>query len=135
MFITNAIIVIVLNKSIAANEQVIRELILTNPIYTYILAVFFAPVIEELIFRQSFRFAIKNDYVFIITSGLVFGLLHILTDFNGLSDLLYIIPYSALGISFAYILTRTRNIFTTIGIHMMHNGILISLQLMILLFS
>ena len=50
-------------------------------------------------------------------------------------DILYLIPYSALGISFAYILQKTDNIFVTIGLHFMHNGILMALQVLVLIFG
>ena len=135
MFVSNAIIIFILNNGIAGNEEAVRGMIVENPIFSYILAVFFAPVLEELVFRQGFRLAIKNDVAFVLASGLIFGFIHILTDFSGLSSFLYLIPYSSLGLAFAYILAKTDNIFTTIGLHMMHNGILLSLQILVMMFS
>ena len=39
-------------------------------------------------------------------------------------DLLYILPYGALGGAFAYILTKKNNILIPITFHMLHNGII-----------
>lgn len=133
MFISNIIIIFILNNGIAANEDNIRNLLQLNPIYIFITGVIIAPLLEELVFRQSFYNIFKNKFIFILTSGLVFGSLHVLPSMTNLTDLLYLIPYCSLGISFAYILQRTDNIFVTISLHFMHNGLLISLQILLLL--
>lgn len=76
-----------------------------------------------------------TDWLFILMSGLVFGSLHVLNSTNSLAELLYLIPYSAPGIIFAYILAKTNNILVTMGLHFMHNGILVSLQFLLLIFG
>ena len=95
-------------------------------------AVFFAPFTEEMVFRNSIKNIITNKYVFIITSGLVFGGLHVIGNINTIYDLLYIIPYSTPGIAFAIMLQKTDNIFVPMGIHFMHNAILMTLQIVLL---
>jgi membrane protease YdiL (CAAX protease family) len=78
--------------------------------------------------------SIKNSpkWVFIITSGIVFGLLHVITSFDYLYDLLYIIPYSSLGIAFALIYYRTNNVFSSIFVHALHNTILVILNIFLI---
>ena len=66
-------------------------------------------------------------------SGILFGSLHVVTSFENIVDLLYIIPYSAPGIAFAYMLTKYNNIFVSMGFHFMHNGILMALQFALLI--
>jgi membrane protease YdiL (CAAX protease family) len=90
---------------------------------------------EELVFRQGFRNIFGRNIVFILFSGIVFGGMHVIGNINTMADLLYLIPYSALGISFAYMLYKTDNIFVSMGFHFMHNGLLMALQVFILLFS
>lgn len=135
MLISNSILIYGFNNGIAGNEEGIRDLFGTHPIYTYISAVLFAPVVEELVFRQGIRYIIPNKLLFILISGFVFGGLHIIGNVNSFVDFLYIIPYSSLGLVFAYILTKTNNIFVTIGLHLMHNGILMAIQAMVALFG
>ena len=134
MYISN-LILIVTTKNIAANEQAIEDLFKVSPLYVYFAAVIYAPIVEEIIFRKSIRKIIPNKYLFIIISGLVFGLLHVISDINAWHDLFYIIPYSAPGIAFAYMYYKTDNIFTSMGFHFMHNGLLIALQFVILIFG
>lgn len=135
MFISNFIILLISGNATSGNEESIRELFQVNPFFTYFSAVIYAPIIEELVFRRSIRNIIKNDFLFIFISGILFGSLHVIGNIEYWYDILYIIPYSAPGIAFAYMLTKTNNIFTSIGFHFMHNGILMALQLLIFLFS
>ena len=105
------------------------------PIYTFISAVIIAPFLEELVFRKSFRDMFSNNLLFIILSGLTFGAFHVIGSFETLFDLIYIIPYSIPGFVFAYTLSKSKNIFVPIGLHFLHNGILMALQTFLMLFS
>jgi membrane protease YdiL (CAAX protease family) len=84
-----------------------------------------APLNEELIFRKSLSTIIKNKYVFAICSGLLFGGAHLLTNvLSGsfvISDLIYLLPYSSLGVSFAIMNYETDSTFTSIFMHCIHN--------------
>lgn len=131
MMISNLFIQIVLPNQIAGNEEQIREMFKVSPIYIFISSVLIAPFLEELVFRLGIRHVIKNDILFILVSGLVFGSLHVFGNVEVPLDYLYIIPYSIPGFIFAYILTKSKNIFTTMGLHFLHNGILMSLQFLI----
>ena len=54
MYVSNFIISL-LKDGLPNNEALIREQFQISPIYIFVSAVLFAPVLEELIFRQSFR--------------------------------------------------------------------------------
>ncbi|MDD3341814.1 MAG: CPBP family intramembrane metalloprotease [Bacilli bacterium] len=135
MMISNLFIQTIAGGGVAGNEEAIRSIFKVSPFYMFFSAVIFAPVVEELIFRQSIRNIFKTDWLFILVSGLLFGSLHVASNFTGPMDLLYIIPYSAPGFAFAYMLKKYDNIFVSMGFHFMHNGILIALQFLLLLFG
>lgn len=135
MMISNLIILLINPGAAPGNEEAIKRMFEVAPIYTFISAVFLAPFIEELVFRLSFRYIIKIDWLFIILSGLTFGSMHIIGTYETPMDLLYIIPYSAPGLVFAYVLAKCKNIYVPIGLHFIHNGLLMSLQVFILIFS
>lgn len=124
-----------LGGEMSNNETEIRNMFSSFPIYTYIASVFLAPVLEESVFRLGFRNIFKNKWLFIITSGLVFASLHLLGNLNNPLIFLHLIAYSGCGIAFAYIMAKTNNIFVSMGFHFMHNGILMSLQLLMLILS
>ena len=131
---SNLIIMLFTQNQTSANEQAVRDLLIKSPIYAYFSGVIFAPVVEELIFRRGLRNIFKNDTLFILISGLIFGGLHVITGYSSLTDLLYLIPYCTPGIVFAYILVKTDNVFVPMSIHFIHNGILIALQMFAYLF-
>ncbi len=117
-------------SDIAKNEEQVRVLIKALPIYTFIVSVIFAPLIEELIFRFSIRkISCYTKYFFIFLSGLVFGFMHVIGNATVWTDWLFLIPYSIPGWVFAYTLLKSDNIFVPISLHTIHNGILVTLQI------
>ena len=130
MCISN-LIIISFTSQVAGNEQEVRQLLDFHPIYTFILSVFLAPYLEELIFRKSIRNIIKWDWLFIIVSGFIFGSVHLLGNVSTWTDLLYVVPYGLPGCIFAYTLVKSNNIMVPISLHTIHNGILISMQILL----
>ena len=128
MMISNLLIGF-LTPAQAVNEQGVQELIHSSSILSIITVGIMAPIIEELTFRKAFKDVFKNNLAFILTSGLVFGALHVVLSFNSLWDLLYIIPYSSLGIAFAATYAKTDNIYVSIFMHMFHNTALTILSI------
>ena len=131
MAASNKILSELFNK-IAENENIVRETFKVSPIYTYISAVLLAPILEETLFRFNLKKIIDEKGSFIILSGVLFAAMHIVGSFTTWYDLLYIIPYSSLGIAFAYMYYDSKNIFVSTMFHLLHNGILMSLQFLLL---
>lgn len=131
MMVSNIFINVFLQLGQAANEQAIQGMITSLPWLMLINAGFIAPCTEEIVFRKSFKKAFPNKYAFIILSALVFGSLHVITSMTSPIELLYIIPYGALGAAFAYMYQKTNTIFTSISMHMFHNTTLILLSILV----
>lgn len=121
MYVSNLIIAIVMNGQLAENEEAVRSLIKTAPLYMVFQLVVYAPVTEELIFRKSIREVIDNKVLFAIISGLIFGGLHAITSITSVASLLYLIPYCSLGIVFGLLYAKSNNIFSTMTVHAIHN--------------
>ena len=62
----------------ADNQATLMILFKESPILMTLTGVICAPVIEEIVFRGVVKKIIKNKWVFIIVSGLIFGLVHVL---------------------------------------------------------
>ena len=129
MVFSNAIISMILGGAIATNEENVRGLLRNSPIITLLITSITAPIIEELVFRKTFRDAFSNKWVFVLSSGIIFGSLHVLLVLHSLGELLYLIPYCSLGIAFSYMYYKSDNIYTSIFVHMLHNSILSILSL------
>lgn len=130
MYIGNLLLYTFSPAKEAINENNVQNLISASPLLALILTTIFAPINEEIIFRKAIQDIFHNKYIFIIVSALIFGGLHV-TEAKTLFDFLYIIPYSALGGAFAYILAKTDNIYVPISMHLIHNGILTLISILI----
>lgn len=128
MFISNMIMAyVVFPGEIAANEEINRVYILANPFIGFVSISILAPFIEEMIFRFGLRKMVGKSKFFPLISAFAFGLPHVLTgmtwslSLNNLLQLLYVIPYGALGYAFGYIYNKTDNILVSMSIHSVHN--------------
>ena len=133
MVASNLIINFVFKGGQAGNEQAVQDYIKYLPWLMLINVGFLGPMVEELVFRKAFKDAIKNKWLFIIISGLIFGGMHVVGSYNTITDLLFIIPYSCLGFAFAAAYYNTDTIFTSITLHMIHNTILTVTSILTLL--
>ena len=131
----NFIIMMLNGGNMAANEESVRSTLTAAPIYMWISAVIVAPFFEELMFRLSLKSIFKNKWLFIAISGFMFGLAHVISTVTNFYSILYILPYSLPGFIFAYILDDSDNIFVPIGMHMLHNGVAMALQIFIMIFG
>lgn len=128
MAISSYIISNITGVSTSSNETAVREYIKLFPIYMSFSTVIYAPFVEEITFRKTFRNLINDKILFILISGIMFGLVHISITNNTNNDLFMIIPYIIMGIDFSYIYYKSNNIFTTITLHSIHNLILLIIQ-------
>lgn len=121
IMITTIIIQIITNTTQANNQIALQNSFNSNPVFIAILAMFYAPIAEELMFRGVFRKFIKNKKLFVIVSGVVFGLMHVIDDSKTLAEFSYVFVYSILGIYLAGIYAKTNNLCTNIFMHFMQN--------------
>ena len=125
MILSNFIILSIIPSAKTVNEETVQGMIRSSlPIISLLMIGIIGPIIEELVFRKSFKKAFNNKYLFIIGTGLFFGATHIIFSLNSLFDLFYIIPYSFLGIAFGIIYYKTNNISVSIMMHIIHNTLL-----------
>lgn len=128
MIVSNNIINLFFSEATAHNEEAVRDLISLYPGYMLFSTAMYVPFIEEIIFRKSIYdcFLLKNrinKYLYIGISGFIFASLHVIGSADIWLDYLYIIPYLGLGCAFAALYYKTRNIFSTIVLHSLHNTI------------
>lgn len=119
----------------ANNEVLVQEMLKTTPILSFISATFIAPFLEEMLFRKSFGDIFDNKKIMPFMSGLVFGLLHVIFSLQSYWDLLYIIPYGALGFGFAMALKESDNVLVPITFHTIHNGLLTFISIIPVVFK
>ncbi len=112
----------------AENEELNRQFLTQIPIYSIFSIIISGPIVEELLTRVILKDTFKHQIIYIILSGLIFGSLHLLNS-ESLLDLLYVIPYGALGCAFAKMYYDSNNIWVNITFHSFHNLICLLLIL------
>ena len=128
LMILSNLFIYMIYRTGASNEEVVQETIKKFPIYMIFATVFYAPFVEELIYRKAINYLFTNDIIYIIASGLLFGGVHILTNPN---QYLYIIPYGVVGSMFAIMYTKTRNVFVPMTFHFIHNTMILMMSLLL----
>ena len=129
IFIVVSLICMTITKSTANNQNLVEQLpiLLSLP-----LAIIYAPIVEESLFRGCIRRFISNDNLFIIISGIVFGLLHtIFAESNIVNLIVLAIPYGAMGSFLAYIYVKTNNMMCNITYHALNNMIAMFFSILI----
>lgn len=86
-------------------------------------AIIWAPIVEECIFRGVIRRFLKNNIAFIAFSAIAFGLVHVLSETSIFSAIIMAMPYAFLGGFLAYIYSKSENICTNIFSHAFFNTI------------
>ena len=136
MYVSNNLIAYFCSQAKAGNEEGVRSLINSYPVYMYFSTIIYAPFVEEIVFRKCIFDIFKkiNDkkirkWVSILVSGFVFGFLHVVGTATSAYDYLYVIPYLSLGIALAYMYYKTHSIFVPITVHAFHNLIAMILYL------
>ena len=125
MLISNVSIRLYTGLENATNQLELNEAFRTKPLLVIVLAVIVAPFMEELLFRGIFRKIFSNKYIFIISSSIIFGALHVIDDFKSPKELLFILSYSILGVFLGKIYEKTNNIFSNIMFHFVQNSVAI----------
>lgn len=107
-------------KDQATNQNLNEQSIATNPFFSFISMCIIAPYYEEILLRLNLRNLSNNRYVYVLISGIVFGSLHLLSA-DSWMQMLYILPYSIMGIMLALVYYDSNNIFASIMIHAFNN--------------
>lgn len=131
MMAFNIILNTIFKANGAINEQAVQKMITAFPWLMLVNGGIIGPFIEEVTFRKAFKDVFKTKWLFIIFSGVVFGLMHVVSSFTSFSNFLYFIPYSSLGIAFCYAYYKTDSIYTSAFLHIFHNTSLILFSILV----
>ena len=131
MIVSNLLIASLLKIGKSVNELQNIANLKREPVVQFLLIILLAPLIEELVFRFSFRNMSKDVAKFSFTTGILFGAVHVISSLGNPLAILYLIPYSAMGIALGYAYKKTDTIFSSFTLHVIHN----SITLMIIIFG
>lgn len=119
MILINMLLIYIV-KDQATNQNLNEQSIIVNPFFSFISMCIVAPYYEEILLRLNLRNLSNNRYLYVLISGIVFGSLHLLVA-DSWMQMLYILPYSIMGIMLALVYYDSNNIFASIMIHAFNN--------------
>lgn len=130
-YIGSIISMIINGDDVANNQQTLETIFDTNfAIPMIFIVVFIGPIVEELVFRKSIHGVLRYlkfpKWVMIMISSIAFGAIHI--DFTSLKDIVHILSYGAVGVAFAIMEEKTRNIIPCIIGHMFMNALSVAMM-------
>ena len=121
MALVSILVITFKNGEISKNQELVNSMLKKFPVATLLLSTIYAPIVEEIVFRLSFNTIIKNKYVYLFITSILFGCAHMIGKFNSISDIVYVIQYSALGFCLAKTYYDSKNIYTSMGVHFIQN--------------
>ena len=114
-------------ESFLPDENVPRELFDYRAVLplTFVMVVIVAPLMEEMFFRGFLFHGVWWRFGFwpaAVVSGATFSLIHVTSaDLVGL-----IIPFTVIGILFAYLVRRTGSLWNAIAVHVLFNSVAVA---------
>ncbi|MEX2276092.1 MAG: CPBP family intramembrane glutamic endopeptidase [Actinomycetota bacterium] len=123
--IVQAIVSALAGRDLVVPDQLPDDLSGVGNVVTVVFVCVVAPIVEEFYFRGVLFRSIRDRYgavLGVVASGLLFGLVHVGVDGGSLtSNLLLQIPLAVVGMGFAIVYERRRNLAAPIAAHMMFN--------------
>lgn len=113
-----------------STQSINEAFIFKHSFLAIIIMVILGPFFEEVLFRLNFNNAFKSNILFILITGVIFGISHLIGASN-IIEYIYIIPYSVMGIYLSYIYRDSDNIYISYFFHSLNNLIILVLLLVI----
>lgn len=107
------------------NQAAIEEMMLSSSgLLMIIPVVFFAPVVEELVFRKAIFSLFKNEYMALLISSLLFGLIHVSSEASLAAFVVNGVTYIVSGVALGYVYIKNKhNIWASIFVHAFSNAV------------
>ncbi|WP_249029944.1 CPBP family intramembrane glutamic endopeptidase [Tannockella kyphosi] len=111
----------------SSNQQLFEALQSVGPIFMFLQAVIFAPILEELLFRGIIFRSLSNRNIYLahFISAFSFGLVHVYSYLvaGDLTQLIYMVMYILMGLALSIAYQKKGTIIVPIIIHLLNNGI------------
>lgn len=91
------------------------------PTLFLISTLFYYPIIEELVFKKTFKGIINNKYLFILITGFLNATFQVIFNYETTLGLVYILPYTIFYSSLSYVYYETDNIIYPISYRILYN--------------
>lgn len=123
-----------LNLNSSTNQTSVVASIENQSVFYLINIAILSPLVEEIIYRYTWKNIIKKDYLYLLISSVLFSAFHLISEITtfsfDLSFTINLLSYFSMGLIIGLSYIRTKNIFVPIVIHMLWNTFLLILLLL-----
>lgn len=135
--IVTALIVVFVPSLTNDNANSLLNIFDKTPVLLLISTVFYYPIIEELVFKRTFKDFIKGKWPFIIITAIINGSFEIMLSYTTTINLINIIPAIVFYGILSYVYYETDNVIVSISYRMLYNlipciGALLNVALILL---
>jgi membrane protease YdiL (CAAX protease family) len=113
----------ILGDATLPNQEAVEFAFVQTPYLGFFVIAIAAPFLEELMYRRAIKVIIKNKIFYYILSSLLFGFAHITIGFTVPASFALIFTHALVGLCLAFIYDKTKNIWCSIFIHILNNGL------------
>lgn len=122
LYTISSLIIVTLFPNIESdNTSSLLNIFNKQPILLFISTVFYYPIIEELVFKRTFKGIINNKWAFIIITAILNASFEVLLSYNNLINIINIIPSFILYATYSYMYYESDNIIIPIAYRMLYN--------------
>lgn len=121
MFCCSFLVSLVFPNIEYANDDIILEYFSSSMWFMVFSIILYTPIIEEIVFRKTFKDIINSKWIFVIFSALVFAFYHVGYNFVGISSILGMIPYFGLGAILGISYIKSNSLFVPIFVHILYD--------------
>ncbi len=123
----------------ASNESVdsLLHIYDKSPFLLLISTLFYFPIVEELVFKKTFKNFISNKWVFVIVTAFMNGIFEVVFSYSDITGIINVLPLIVFYGMLSYIYYETDNITVSISYRMIFNlipciGALLNVALILL---
>lgn len=119
--IVSSVFIFIVPEATNANTNSLLNIFDKSPMLLFIIAIFYYPIIEELVFKKTFKDVLTNKWFFIITTAIINASFEVVLSYQNIYNLVNIIPTAVFYGMLSYIYYETDNIFVSMGYRMIYN--------------
>lgn len=119
--IVSSVFIFIVPEATNANTNSLLNIFDKSPMMLIIIAIFYYPIIEELVFKKTFKDVLTNKWFFIITTAIINASFEVVLSYQNIYNLVNIIPTAVFYGMLSYIYYETDNIFVSMGYRMIYN--------------
>lgn len=108
-------------EAISDNTQSILHIFDNTPVLLFFSAVFYYPIVEELVFKKTFKDFLDTKWSFVLVTAVINGAFEVMLSYSSMINLVYVIPTVVFYGTLSYMYYETDNVWVPITYRMLYN--------------